>query len=82
MYFVQYVLDRDGFTSGLVFNETVAGNETSLFVENLLPGATYTFRVAVINNLGVSAFSTLGSVTTQRKSLYLKLVFDYQGDSG
>ena len=44
MYFVQYVLERDTFGSGLVFSKTVNGNETSLLVENLLPGAIYLFR--------------------------------------
>ena len=67
MYFVQYVLERDGFASGLVFSKTVNGNETSLLVENLLPGAIYLFRVAVINNLGVSAFSTQGTIMTLRE---------------
>jgi hypothetical protein len=65
-YVVQYVLARDpmGFASDNVVtvHVLVSPDETSVTVgdENLLPGATYSFHVAVNNSRGLSAFSPQG----------------------
>jgi hypothetical protein len=64
-YVVQYVLalDQMGFASDNVVTILVNPDETSVTVgdENLLPGATYRFRVAVNNSRGLSAFSPQGT---------------------
>ena len=70
-YVVQYVLARDpmGFDSNSVVTVLVSPNDTLVTVgdENLLPGATYSFRVAVNNSRGLSAFSPLGRFETLSK---------------
>jgi hypothetical protein len=64
-YVVQYVLAQDqmGFESNNVVTVLVSPAETSVTVgdENLLPGATYRFHVAVNNSRGLSAFSPQGT---------------------
>jgi hypothetical protein len=64
-YIVQYVLAQDlmGFASENVVTIQVNPAETSVTVgdENLLPGATYSFRVATNNSRGLSAFSPQGT---------------------
>ena len=66
LYTVEYVLarDSDGFDSANVLSVIVNGSETSVVVSDLLPGASYEFRVAVNNSRGMSAFSLLGSFQT------------------
>ena len=69
VYLVQYILARDSrrFDSPDVINITVNGSETSVQVDDLLPGANYDFRVAVMNNRGTSSFSQVGTFATLRK---------------
>ena len=70
-YVVQYVLARDpmGFESNNVVTILVGPNDTSVTVgdDNLLPGANYSFRIAVDNSRGLSAFSPLGRFETLGK---------------
>ena len=58
-----------GFESNNVVTILVGPNDTSVRVGdgNLLPGATYSFRVAVNNSRGLSAFSPLGRFETLSK---------------
>ena len=70
-YVIQYVLVRDpmGFESNNVVTVLVGPNDTSVTVgdDNLLPGANYSFRIAVDNSRGLSAFSPLGRFETLGK---------------
>ena len=66
-YIVQYVLALDGFASDNVRSIFVIGSETSVVIGNLLPGSSYKFRVAVMNNHGISAFSQPNTFTTLRE---------------
>jgi hypothetical protein len=70
-YVVQYVLAQDqmGFASDNVVTVLVNPDETSVTVgdENLLPGATYSFRVAIYNSRGQSEFSPQGRFQTLGK---------------
>ncbi|MCG8623020.1 MAG: fibronectin type III domain-containing protein [Proteobacteria bacterium] len=69
---IQYVLARDpmGFESNNVVTVLVGPSDTSVTVgkDNLLPGSTYSFRVAVNNSRGLSAFSPQGRFETLSKS--------------
>ena len=58
-----------GFDSNNVMNILVGPNDTSVTVndENLLPGANYSFRIAVFNSRGLSAYSPLGRFETLSK---------------
>ena len=68
---IQYVLARDpsGFESNNVVTVVVGPNDTSVKVgdDNLLPEATYSFRIAVNNSRGLSAFSPQGRFETLSK---------------
>ena len=70
-YIVQYVLALDGFASDSIRSILVIGTETSVVIGNLLPRSIYEFRVAAVNNRGISAFSRLTTFTTLRKSYTL-----------
>ena len=63
-YIVQYVLALDGFGSDSIRSIFVVGAETSVVIGNLLPGSNYEFRVATVNDRGISAFSQLNTFTT------------------
>ena len=65
-YILQYVLalDSAGFNSSNATKKAVNGSKTSAVIDNLLPGATYKFRVAVMNNHGMSQFSECGVFQT------------------
>ena len=65
LYIVQYVLAMHGLDSSDVTNITVSGIETSVAIGNLLPLATYEFRIAVMNGMGISSFNDLNSFTTK-----------------
>ena len=58
-YIVQYVLVQDsvGFGSSNATKRSVNGSMTSVVIDRLLSGAIYKFRVAVVNNRGMSLFS-------------------------
>ena len=72
-YIVQYVLVQDsvGFGSSNATKKSINGSMTSIVtvIDHLLSGAIYKFRVAVVNNRGMSLFSecsifqTLGEST-------------------
>ena len=72
-YVIQYVLARDPmeFESNNVVTVLVGPNDTSVTVgdDNLLPGSTYNFRIAVNNSRGLSAFSPLGRFETLSKPI-------------
>ena len=65
-YIIQYVLawDSAGFNSSNATKQTVNGSQTSTVIDSLLPEATYKFRVAVMNNHGMSPFSECGIFQT------------------
>ena len=58
-----------GFESNNVVTVVVGPNDTSVTVGdgNLLPGANYSFRIAVNNSRGLSAFSPQGRFETLSK---------------
>ena len=71
-YVIEYVLARDseGFASNNVTTKrTVNESQTSTVIRNLLPGAIYKFRVAVMNNNGASQFSECGVFQTLGESI-------------
>ena len=65
-YVIEYVLaqDSEGFASSNATIKTANESQTSTVIRNLLPGAIYKFRVAVMNNLGTSQFSECGVFQT------------------
>ena len=69
-YIVQYVMAQDsvGFGSSDAMKKSVNGSMTSIVIDRLLPGATYKFRVAVVNNRGMSLFSECGIFLTLGES--------------
>ena len=82
-YIIEYVLVRDsgGFASSNVTIETANGSQTSVTIRNLLSGAIYKFRVAVVNSRGTSKFSECGVFQTSGKSsnfLFLLLAIHNQ----
>ena len=68
-YVIGYVLaqDSEGFASSNATIMTVNGTQTSAIVGNLSPGATYKFRMAVVNSHGTSPFSECGIFQTLGK---------------
>ena len=65
-YVIEYVLaqNSEGFASSNATIKTANESQTSTVIRNLLPGAIYKFRVAVMNNLGTSQFSECGVFQT------------------
>ena len=70
-YVIEYVLaqDSEGFASSNATRKTVNESQTSAVIRNLLPGAIYKFRVAVMNNHGASRFSECGVFQTLGESI-------------
>ena len=60
--------DSVGFGSSNATKKSVNGSMTSIVIDRLLPGATYKFRVAVVNNHGMSLFSECGIFQTLGES--------------
>ena len=71
-YVIEYVLaqDSEGFASSNATRKTVNESQMSAVIRNLLPGATYKFRVAMMNNHGASQFSECGIFQTLGESIY------------
>ena len=80
LYIVQYVLsrDRDGFQSTNVVTVVVNGSDTTVMVDNLIPAASYDFRVAVNNSRGMSAFSVQGRFQTLGKFILVCTIITTQ----
>ena len=70
-YVIEYVLaqDSEGFASRYATINTVNGSQLSVAVGNLVSGAIYKFRVAVVNSRGTSPFSECGVFQTLGKSM-------------
>ena len=73
-YVIEYVLaqNSEGFASSNATRKTVNESQTSAVIRNLLPGATYKFRVAVMNNHGASQFSECGVFQTLGESIQIQ----------
>ena len=75
-YIIQYVLFGDvlGFDSPDANNVTASGTRTSIFIRNLEQPSTYLLRIAVENELGLSAFSPVVEFSTQTQSELCQLL--------
>ena len=73
-YVIEYVLaqNSEGFASSNATRKTVNESQTSAVIRNLLPGATYKFRVAVMNNHGALQFSECGVFQTLGESIQIQ----------